>query len=422
MLHRTLISVGSTLCRILLASIGFACTPAIAQVPSLSLSQALSRAAASDAVLPAAHARIAGARAGINQAGRRPNPVAGVDVENFSGSGNYRGTRGAETTAYLQQIIELGGKREARIGVATSELSATQARGAALVLDVMRDVEIAWITAASATATLDLAKQRLAAAQSLQEEVARRAQAGRDPSYVQTRTEAQVTLERISVEQAESALEIALVNLAAYWRGKPQFAINLAEFEKITTMTAGSRYEAERAIVEAERALANARVDLERARAVPDPAVRLGVRRFSDTSDTAVIAGLAIPIPIFDQNKDAIARAQAQRRAAELDVETVQRTLRRELARLRGRLKADAKEARRVQNEAIPQAERAVALIRDGLVQGAFTYVEFNDAQRLLNDARARRVEALRAYHTDVAAIARLTGLRSNFIGVKGNR
>lgn len=422
MLCRTLVSVGSAVCRISLVFVAFAFTPAIAQVPSLSLSQALSRAAASDAVLPAARARIAGAQAGVSQAGRRPNPVAGVDVENFSGSGNYRGTRGAETTAYLQQIIELGGKREARIGVATSELGATKARGAALVLDVMRDVEIAWITAASATATLDLAKQRLAAAESLKDEVVRRAQAGRDPSYVQTRAEAQVTLERISVEQAEAALDIALANLAAYWRGKPQFGINLAEFEKVTTITAGSRYEAERAIVEAERALANARVDLERARAVPDPAVRLGVRRFSDTSDTAVVAGLAIPIPVFDQNKDAIARAQAERRAAELDVETVQRTLRREIARLRGRLKADAEEARRVQNEAIPQAEKAVALIRDGLVQGAFTFVEFNDAQRLLNDARARRVEALRAYHTDVAAIARLTGLRSNFIGVKGNR
>ena len=393
-----------------------------AQAQTIALSEALSRALRYDLALPAARSRVRGAEAGVRQANRPLNPSVGADIENVGGSGQYRGFESAQSTLYMQQTIELGGKREARTDVARSELGTVKARGTTRVLDMLREVELAWIDAAVATTQLRLAEQRLSIAQMLKDEIARRSQAGRDPLYVQTRANAQVSLEQIAVDQARANAGIARANLANYWRGNPDFEINLAAFESTVIPTRKNFFNVDVAVAEAQRDLAGARVVLERARAIPDPAVRFGVRRFNDTNDTAVVGGISIPFPLFDRNEGNIEKAEAERRAAEFELESVRRALRRELTRLHGRLEANATEARRIQSEVIPQAERSVQLIREGLERGAFNYVEFVDAQRTLNDARNKRIEALRAFSIDNATVARLTGRHARLNKQKGSR
>ncbi|HAS22225.1 MAG TPA: TolC family protein, partial [Idiomarina loihiensis] len=54
------------------------------------------------------------------QASLRPNPVVGVEVENFAGSGDSQGFDSAQTTLSFSQLIELGEKRERRVEYATA--------------------------------------------------------------------------------------------------------------------------------------------------------------------------------------------------------------------------------------------------------------------------------------------------------------
>jgi len=385
----------------------------------VTLNDAITRAVSAGFTLPAARARSEGAEAGVRQAGRYLNPSVGVETENFAGSGPYQALNQPETTLYLQQTIELGDKRAARAGVARSEAETTRARSAVQVLDLMREVELAWIEVLVAAAQQRVAEERFAIAQQSQSEISRRADAGRDPLYTQSRAEAQVALEQIAVDQARANARIARANLAGYWRGGPDFAVDHGAFENAVVAAEGKPLNVDVALLEAERELASSRVVLERSRAVQDPAVRVGVRHFSDTNDTALVAGIAIPLPLFDTNKDNIEKAEAERRAAELDVENARMALRRELTRLQARLVASATEARRIQREVIPKAEQAVQLIRDGMDRGAFSYIEFVDAQRTLNDARLRRIEALRAFYQDNAMVARLTGRHSR-LNIKG--
>ncbi|MFX6994797.1 TolC family protein, partial [Acinetobacter baumannii] len=49
------------------------------------------------------------------QAGVLPNPDVSFELDNALGSGPYKGLRSAETNLQLSQLVELGGKREARI-------------------------------------------------------------------------------------------------------------------------------------------------------------------------------------------------------------------------------------------------------------------------------------------------------------------
>lgn len=426
MYNRTVVGASTCLRRALLvAALVLACCSIWtdrAWPRPLTLKDALSRALAADFAVPAARARIEGAEAGIRQAGRLPNPSLGVEVENFGGTGVYRGFRSSETTVFLQQQIELGDKRAARTDVARSQLGTTRARGAVRILDLFREVEVAWIEVITTAAQIRVAEDRLAIAQQLQGEIARRTEAGRDPLFTQSRAEAQVALEQIAVDQARAAARIARVNLAGYWRGSSEFDVDLDGFDNVTATIDSKVFNVDVAVLEAERELAASRVGLERSRAVPDPVVRMGVRQFNDSRDAALVAGVVIPLPLFDTNQGNIEKADAERKAAEFDIASGRKSLRREIQRLQGRLAASLTEARRIQSEVVPQAERAVQLIRGGLERGGFSYIEFIDAQRTLNDARLRRIDALKRFHLDNATLGRLTGRHARLNTGKGSR
>ena len=94
---------------------------------AITLGQALSWIGAANPRLAVADRdiRIAGGRR--IQSAAIPNPEIALTVENVAGTGPYRGTRSAETTLQLGQLIEFPGKRDARITAASAETDADAA-------------------------------------------------------------------------------------------------------------------------------------------------------------------------------------------------------------------------------------------------------------------------------------------------------
>lgn len=414
-LSRTRLRVGGLLCVALFVS---PAAPAIAQ--NVTLKSALSRTLAAEPTVQANQSRQLGAQYGVAQAGRRLNPSVGVEAENFAGSGAYRNGRSTEATLFLEQTLEFGGKRQARAGVANSEATAIKVRGIVALLDRLRDVELAYADALFADAQLRLARERLSYARSIREEIARRAEAGREASFSLTRADAQVSLDQLSVEQADAAARIARTTLGAFWKGGGSFRLDPGAFRSTGSTSPEEGSNPEIALLAAEREAAAARLSLAIANASPNPAFRVGVRRLQDTRDTAIVAGVSIPLQIFDNNSAAVSQAQEQRRAAEFDSAALRMAVRREAMRLHSEMLASAREASRVRTNVIPTAEKAVAMIRDGLDRGGFSYVELADAQRLLNDAKQIEITTLKKFHMDRAALTRLTGRHGRAFNLAG--
>lgn len=167
-----------TACACLFATAGFD-----AAAETLTLPQALSRAAAYDPALPAA-ARMRAAEAGVRQAGVRPNPSLGADLENFAGTGDIGLADRSEATLYYEQTWERGGKREARGRCGPgAELALARGRASVRALDLLAEVQTAWVEALAAEAAIAVAEERLAVARRLEGEVARRVRAARDPLF-----------------------------------------------------------------------------------------------------------------------------------------------------------------------------------------------------------------------------------------------
>ncbi len=387
-------------------------TPAPAAGPTLNLDDALARASGADPSAAGWDARFAAGQASIRQAGVKPNPSLGLELENFTGSGAYAMLDRTEATLSYEQTIERGGKREARVGLARASAEITRRRRDIRRLDLLRDVQVAYAEALAAEAELLIAEARLLAAQSAQTDVERRVRAARDPLFAGSRAGANSAQAEVDRDQARLAAQNARSTLARFWGGPADFTLNLETFFGVAPPATVDRpvAVADLALLEAEREVAAASVRLEQSRAVTDPTVRAGVRYFGDGSDVAFVVGGSVPLRLNDNNKGAIDRAVAERSAADADI-TAERLLReREIARLTARMAASAAESERLRADVIPLAIRAVEQVRDGFNRGGFQYANVAEAERGLADARARRVAVLRQFHLDQAALDRLTG------------
>jgi cobalt-zinc-cadmium efflux system outer membrane protein len=381
----------------------------------VTLEEALARAAAAEPGLAAAAAGVEAARAGVDQASVRLNPSLSVEAENFGGTGPLSGADSIETTATYEQIWQRGGDRRARIGVAEGDLAL--ARGDAVLrrLDLLRDVQEAYVDAAAAAARRDLAVDRLAIADGVRSTVAGRVSRALDPSVALARAELELETARAEVDAAGAAADAARMRLASFWSDlSAAFTVDLEGFydpgahaqEIDELLDDGSP---DLALIQAARGRAAAVVDLEVARGVQDVELGAGLRHANDTGDVAVVAEVSIPLALFDRNRGAVAAARAERTRLAYEEASARRSILRDIASLQ-RMRASAiARVDALRERVIPLAERALQEARDGYARGGFSSLEVNDAQRALHDARESLVDALADYHLADAALDRLT-------------
>lgn len=151
-----------------------------AHAEPVSLAQALAQGAEQSPRISEAKAKADAAEARARQAGASPNPELSVEVENFAGTGAFQGLRSTETTLALSQRIELGGKRSARVAVASSERDFAFLSFRAAEADLARDIRIAHADLRAAEDRAMLARENVGQARELARTAKVLVEAGRD--------------------------------------------------------------------------------------------------------------------------------------------------------------------------------------------------------------------------------------------------
>ncbi len=357
------------------------------------------------------------AEARMLQAGLRPNPELQVEIEEFGGTGERNSFDAAETTVQIGQPIELGGKREKRTRVAAAGKELVQWDYESARLDLVREVSQAFTAVLAAQERLALAEKVFDLSQQAQSAAAQRVQAGRDSPVDALRAGVALSESRIQRQKAEKTLAAARRSLAAMWGSStPAFAAVTADWYETPVLPSvdlspdAIAANPDVARWEAEQRSRRAALDLEKAKAVPDVTAAGGVRRFEQTDDSAFVAGLAVPLPLFDRNQGGIEEAIANLGAARRQYEAVRIKTLAALSQAAETLAAAREEVTALKSEVVPAAEQAFDAVRQGYRQGKFDYLYVLDTQRTLFETQARYIDSAEAYHKARADVERLTG------------
>jgi len=384
---------------------------------TISLPQALQRALAANPRLTAAERDI-GIAGGLRiQAGALPNPEASFELDNAFGSGPYKGVRSAETNLQLSQLVELGGKREARVAAGEAGIGTVVWQRRATRLEVLSETAIAFITIISAQRRIEIFDEQIASFDPLIPLLQKRVQEGASSPAETLRAQVAADLFRVERERSKTLLATARRDLAILMGdASPRFGEAVG---RLATTGQPPPFKAVLQAIDANPQLArwtavtaqrNAELLIARLKAIPDPRISAGWRHFQDTNDNAVRLGVSIPLPVFDQNTGNIIAAQET--LAKTDAERAINKL--VLLSIAGRaydaLTGALAELKLLRSSVIPNARSAAETILSGYSQGRFTLLELLDVRGALLQALLREQEALQNFHIAVATIEGLIG------------
>lgn len=394
---------------------------ALAAAPALageiSLRDAIAAALASSPELATFSYDIRSREAQAIQAAARPNPQLALELEDFAGSGDRSGFDGSQTTLSLAQVVELGGKRAARVNLAERERTLAAWDFETRRVAVLTDATKAFVAVLALQDRQALVRELEALAQETLRSVASTVRAGAVSPVEEER--ARVNLERVQLEALRSAkeLETARALLAATWgesdvtfeRATGDLGV-LPPLPTLSALLAAAPESPDLARWNAEIAQREAAIALERARRIPDLTVSAGGRQFAEGSEAGLVAGVSVPLPLFDRNRGNIldarhrlARAEAERRLADVSVRSGLLASYQEISVAHGETTA-------LRDRIIPRAERVFQQTRRGYATGLFRYVEVLDAERTLFGARRELLDALVTFHLAATDLERLTG------------
>jgi outer membrane protein, heavy metal efflux system len=383
---------------------------------TLTLRQALALALTRSPELAAVGYDIRIAEARILQAKLLPNPELDLESEDIGGSGSFANARRSQTTLQLGQLIELGGKRRARIGEARlgRDLAAFDyetkkrevfVKTAGNFIDVLagqRRVEVAE----------DLAKL----ASSYIPAVAKRVEAGKASDLEKTRFDVAIGSAQIELEQSKRDLLGARQRLASQWGSSrarfgsvggdldatPPVAPLQDLSRRLDTNPRLARFGTE--IARREATLAR-----EKAAAVPDVTLRAAGRRIAESDDTTAVLGFSVPLPLWNRNQGNIhaAREHVDRTGAEQAA--VAASLMTELSDAHNNLIRARTTISILRESVLPGAESAVKASGEGYEAGRFSFLEVLDARRTLGAARIQYLDAIADYHKALHQVEALT-------------
>lgn len=383
--------------------------------PPLTLSRALQQAVGSNPRIAVADRNIGMADGRRQQANALPNPTVGFEVDNFA-PGTSLNVGGAETTLMLSQLIELGGKRDARVSAALGDFDAMRWEREATKLEILSETTIAFVEAVSVQRRIALLDRQAAALEKLVPLMQRRAEAGASSPSEVARTQAAVGLTRLEREKARLALAVArrqLTNLMG--RDTPEFATVSGDLGRLVrpapldTLVKAIDDNPQLMRWTAIRAQRDGELLVARLKPVPDVTASVGWRYYSETGENAVRLGVSMPVPVFDRNRGSIREAQENSQKAHAEKAANRLALVAVVAKAHDTAMSQLAQLDLLRKTVLPSARQALSVIEAGYGQGRFTVLEILDAYRTVADAELLEHDALTSFHTSVATIEGLT-------------
>ena len=351
----------------------------------------------------------------------RPGFEVSAELENVAGSGGTNGLDAAESTIALSSVLELGGKRQARMSLADSRIEQFRWEQQAATLDVLGNLTTAFIEGLTFQANMELARESLNLSQSLLKTVQSRSAKGATPEAEVKRAKAALVRAELQLAASVSQFERQKVTLAQFWGvSDPAFTtlsgtlFQYREAEKFDQLFARIQSSPSLQVFLTETRVQEANLTLAKANARSDLTWQVGVRRLEESSDTAFVAGISVPLFSGRRNQGDVRAAEAQRDSAATAEKAALLRLHSELFQA-FTLRAQSIDAvSRIKGTAIPALESALELTQRAYRNGRYRYQDLIAAQQELLMAKQSLIESASTALISQAVIEELTGQALN--------
>jgi cobalt-zinc-cadmium efflux system outer membrane protein len=353
----------------------------------------------------------------VLQAGLGPNPELSLHVEDVLGTGSFEGARQSQTTLEIGQLLELGGKRRARIEAASRSRDVASAEYEVKRADVLADVTRKFIQLLERQDLRGAAEADTALGRASLATVSKRIRAGAGSPLEEKKARIALARGEVALEDAGHDHAVARHLLAATW-GASSDRFGAAEGDLYAQRPVPSFDELLERLRSApellrrvsEIRLREAELRTAEAKKVPDLELHAGTRWLEGPEAESFLFGFSLPLPVSDRNQGGREEARAMIAKARATETTSETRLRATLFSLHQELLQAAHRLDSLGKDILPQSEESVELSQEGFNRGAFSFLDLLDARRTLVEVKRERIEAAASYHQFILEIERLIG------------
>ncbi len=374
---------------------------------------------------------------GLSSAGA---PTGSLEWERESGGGVFDES---EITLRLSQLIELGGKRAARIAAARAAREVASWDYEIVRYHVLGDVVTGFAEVLAAQEGVRRAGQLVSFTEKLAQTVSARVEAGSASPLERRRINAEAEQYRIEETRERGVLAQSRLRLAATWgSAAPIFAEAAGDLSELPALPSLEVLLARRTATPllrrwtAELARRETVLAQERKRHIPDLTLALGYRaesvdeggsrglgigtdgvgfsrtsaRLDDDWEHSMVLEASIPLPLFNRNQGTIREAEFMVLKASDERRATEAVLASELTRHYLAAQTAIERAEALESRVLPELDTTYALTHEGYERGKFDLLTVLDAERSVTQARFDATDSRIAYHLALAQIERIVG------------
>ena len=346
-----------------------------------------------------------------------PNPQLEILVEDAAGSGNFNGFNQSQTTIQLSQLVELGGKRAARLRANTLSKKLADWDYETKRMEVLTQVAKAYADVLKAQQQVSLTEDLVHLGEQFLKAVGERVKAGKIALLEKTKSEISLSSMQIELKKAKRELKVARSNLSVTWGSpQPQYESALGDLFEISMIpTLESLMERlinnpDLARWTTETDQRQAVLDSELSKRIPDVTLQGGFRHVEATDDNALVFGISIPLQLFDQNQGAIEEARHKLGKVQAEKRAMEVTIKKNLLETYNTLVFFHSQVISIKAQILPGAQKAFDGVNEGYRLGKFGYLDVLDSQKTFFQAKRQYLDSLANYHIAVADVERLIG------------
>ena len=397
----------------------FAQTPSTVSSDYLSLETAMDQFLRKNLSVEAARLEVGVAEAERIGARLRPRPGLTISAENLRISGETPANRLQEYGISVAQPIELGNRKALRMEVAERTISVSEARLMEVLRRQLFDLKRTYYESVLARVLLDTEQENRDNFEGLVKFNTVRFEEG----YIAEGDLLKVRLERtkfdFAVANAELALRRAKIRLLELIGERdferalrvetsnrlqvPPVDLNLAQLKETALVN-----RPEIKVAEAQLALAGVSIKLERSEAKGEVTPYVGYKRVG--VDNTILAGVTVPLPIGNRNQSGIARAEAEQKVSETNLNLVRNRTLAEVEAAYRSYETAREQVRAYEAGLLKQADESREIQLAAYQEGATELITLIEAQKTRTEVRANYYRAIFDYYTSIFQLELATG------------
>ncbi|MCK4656374.1 MAG: TolC family protein, partial [candidate division Zixibacteria bacterium] len=357
----------------------------------------------------------------VEQSGRRPNPEFELESENMGGSLN--GFRETEITVLLSQELELWGQRGARRNAANRDRDFAIWQAKAAASDVCAETRIRFYELIHAQNQVELAVDATELASEVTDAARIRMEKGAAPPSELLLSEMELESARLELAEAETEIENARLHLAAMWNGNDTIIAavdddlpgNLPPVDILMPLIERSRPVI---VWSLEKERLEALLGLERANGKPNLTLSGGLKRSEADKANSFVAGISLPIPVFDRNQGNVKALAARLEEVTYEWEQSSSEAEAELSTILKTLDRLRSSHAALDTLILPKAMQVFESLRHAYENGRTPYSEFLEGERRLIDVRSQHLDVHLQIRREAVALERLLGISLDDLSV----